>query len=378
LDAAAELLALSRALRTELERRAHAGRGRYARPGELPPLEIASAVAGTGSSAGPSASAAAKPHGRAPASREESSAESIRARRPASHPEPGQRSAAAAQAPPASARPAPSTVDEASPWADSDSGAPDGAGRDTAAESRTEPGVLTPAPRQPRPSAPAQDPGPPATTADHQSPAALRDGPPTRQWAAQAADLGALAERVAGCRACGLCETRTQTVFSDGSQTAKVMFVGEAPGADEDRTGTPFVGQAGQLLSKIIAAGMGLDRARDTYIANVLKCRPPGNRDPEPREEQACTPYLERQIELVDPQVVIPLGRHASQHLLQSDLSMGKLRGRVHRPTSGPCAGRVVVPTYHPSYLLRSPSQKRQAWEDIQLAMKELGLPLKR
>jgi DNA polymerase len=149
------------------------------------------------------------------------------------------------------------------------------------------------------------------------------------------------------------------------------MFVGEAPGADEDRQGVPFVGRAGQLLSDIIEKGMGLRRTEDVYIANVLKCRPPDNRDPSPEEKALCTAYLERQIELVDPQVIVPLGRHAAQHLLSSDAPMGRLRGRVHR-----VAGRAVVPTYHPAYLLRSPNMKRAAWEDIQLAMAELGLPI--
>ncbi|MHC4375065.1 MAG: uracil-DNA glycosylase [Planctomycetota bacterium] len=333
LNAQGELLALSRALRTELERRAHAGRRRHAPPGELPPLELPRET-------GAAVAAQAQPP------EQESRPAPERESRPAPTAQPQPQPQPQPAAPPAAA----SDADEALPWADSGDDA----------------GVLIPAAPRSRPDA-------------QSSPeiSARPAGPPTRQWAAEAADLSALAERVSGCRACGLCETRNKTVFADGAATAKVMFVGEAPGADEDRTGTPFVGAAGQLLSKIIAAGMGLDRGRDTYIANVLKCRPPGNRDPEPREKQACTPYLERQIQLVDPQVVIPLGRHAAQHLLGVDLSMGKLRGRVHRPTSGPCAGRVVVPTYHPSYLLRSPSQKRYAWEDIQLAMKELGLPLK-
>lgn len=331
LNAQAELLALSRALRTELERRAYAGRRRYAPLGDLPPLDLSPRSSDTSAAA---ARTAETPSRSAPQARPQ----------PNTRPNTQPRAASPSAAPAAS-----SGADEALPWADASD----------------EAGVLTPAAARSYPNAGSS----PEVSAQ---PA----GPPTRQWAAEAADLSALAERVSGCRACGLCETRNKTVFADGSATAKVMFVGEAPGADEDRTGTPFVGAAGQLLSKIIAAGMGLDRARDTYIANVLKCRPPGNRDPEPREKQACTPYLERQIQLVDPQIVIPLGRHAAQHLLRVDLPMGKLRGRVHRPTSGPCAGRVVVPTYHPSYLLRSPSQKRQAWEDIQLAMKELGLPL--
>lgn len=183
-----------------------------------------------------------------------------------------------------------------------------------------------------------------------------------------AADLDGLASLVANCRACGLCETRKQTVFSDGSGRARVMFVGEAPGADEDASGVPFVGKAGGLLTDIITKGMKL-RREDVYIANVLKCRPPGNRDPEPREKELCTPWLDRQIELINPEVIIPLGKHASQHMLGSQDSMGRMRGRVHR-----VRGRQIVPTYHPAFLLRSPHMKKECWADIQLAMGLLGL----
>lgn len=189
-----------------------------------------------------------------------------------------------------------------------------------------------------------------------------------RRLAASARHLGELQAQVAACRACGLCETRTQTVFMDGAPDARVMFVGEAPGADEDRQGVPFVGRAGQLLTDIIEKGMKLSRS-DVAIANVLKCRPPGNRDPEATEKALCTPFLDRQIELVDPEVIIPLGRHASNHLLGTQETMGRLRGRVHELN-----GRRVVPTYHPSYLLRTPSDKKRAWEDIQRAMQLLGL----
>ncbi|MBI1382786.1 MAG: uracil-DNA glycosylase [Planctomycetaceae bacterium] len=193
--------------------------------------------------------------------------------------------------------------------------------------------------------------------------------PPTAAIARGAADLGALAQAVAGCTACGLCQTRTQTVFADGGPRARVLFVGEAPGADEDREGVPFVGRAGALLSDIIAKGMGLERSRDVYIANVLKCRPPDNRDPSPEERELCAPYLWRQIELVDPAVIVPLGRHAAQVVLGTDAPIGQLRGRVHR-----VAHRAVVPTFHPAYLLRTPAAKRETWADIRLAMAELGL----
>ena len=180
-----------------------------------------------------------------------------------------------------------------------------------------------------------------------------------------------LAAAVAGCTACELCHTRTQTVFSAGSGSAGVMFVGEAPGQNEDEQGLPFVGRAGALLTDIITKGMGLAREQ-VYIANVLKCRPPDNRDPSPSEKALCTAWLDRQIELVAPRVIVPLGRHAANHVLGRDSSMGALRGQVHER-----AGRKVVPTFHPAYLLRSPSEKKECWKDIQLAMRELNLPAK-
>jgi uracil-DNA glycosylase family 4 len=182
-------------------------------------------------------------------------------------------------------------------------------------------------------------------------------------------DLDTLRTQVAACTACDLCQTRTQTVFQDGTGSAGVLFIGEAPGQQEDEQGVPFVGRAGQLLTDIIKKGMGLDRSQ-VAIANVLKCRPPANRDPLPEEKARCTPFLDRQIELLDPKVIIPLGLHASRHVLGSTLSMGRLRGRVHS-----VGGRKVVPTYHPAYLLRSPSMKKECWQDIQLALAELGLP---
>jgi len=181
-------------------------------------------------------------------------------------------------------------------------------------------------------------------------------------------DLETLRSQVAACTACELCHTRKQTVFQDGSGSARVLFIGEAPGQNEDEQGIPFVGRAGALLTDIIEKGMGLKRSEVT-IANVLKCRPPANRDPTPEEKALCTPFLDRQIELLDPIVIVTLGLHASQHILKSTLSMGRLRGRVH--TVG---RRKVVATYHPAYLLRSPGQKKECWKDIQLAMAELGL----
>ena len=198
------------------------------------------------------------------------------------------------------------------------------------------------------------------------------EGPTPAEAASAAGDLGALEASVATCKACALCESRQRTVFMDGIGTSGIMFVGEAPGADEDRQGIPFVGRAGQLLTDIITKGMGLARA-DVTIANVLKCRPPGNRDPLPGEKELCTSFLDRQIELVDPKVIVPLGRHAAGHLLGVDAPLGRLRARVHDKD-----GRKIVPTYHPAYLLRSPHDKKKAWEDIQLAMAEAGVTIPR
>ena len=175
-----------------------------------------------------------------------------------------------------------------------------------------------------------------------------------------------LAEAVSGCRLCGLCETRTQTVFGVGNRSARLMVVGEAPGAEEDRQGEPFVGRAGLLLNAMLrAAGFERDQV---FIANVLKCRPPHNRDPSDEEAGRCLPYLRRQIELVDPDVILCVGRIAAQRLLGTDQTIGRLRGRVHD-----LEGIPVVATYHPAYLLRSPGEKRKSWEDLKLALKALS-----
>jgi DNA polymerase len=173
-------------------------------------------------------------------------------------------------------------------------------------------------------------------------------------------DWDALETAVSGCRACGLCETRTNTVFGVGSRTADLLIVGEAPGADEDRAGEPFVGRAGQLLNRMLAA-IGLARDQ-VYIANVLKCRPPGNRDPRPEEAKECEAYLMRQIELLGPRAILCVGRVAAQHVLQTDAPLGSLRGRWLEFRAGSIPLRV---TYHPAYLLRSPDQKVKVWEDL-------------
>lgn len=185
-------------------------------------------------------------------------------------------------------------------------------------------------------------------------------------------DLPSVQAAVASCQLCGLCRTRTQTVFSDGTGRSRLMFVGEAPGADEDATGVPFVGRAGQLLTKMVESGMGLSRG-DVYIANVLKCRPPGNRNPEPSEIASCRPYLDAQIDLVKPSVLVALGKFAAQFLLETEEPISRLRGRW-----GSRGGIPVMPTYHPSFLLRQPDRKKEAWEDLQQVLHKLGLPVPR
>ena len=184
--------------------------------------------------------------------------------------------------------------------------------------------------------------------------------------AAAAPDAGDfLAQRaaeIADCRSCRLCEGRTQVVYGAGAGDSDLMFVGEAPGRDEDIQGEPFVGPAGQLLTRIIKA-MGYERS-DVYIANICKCRPPENRYPQADEVQACKPFLEEQIEHVRPRVIVCLGKLASNIMLDSDLPMGRMRGRFHERGSA-----LVMPTYHPAYLLRSPGEKRKVWEDMQKVM---------
>lgn len=172
-----------------------------------------------------------------------------------------------------------------------------------------------------------------------------------------------LAAAVAGCRACGLCESRRNTVFGVGPARADWMVIGEAPGENEDQQGEPFVGQAGKLLDNMLRAA-GLNRRSNVYIANVLKCRPPGNRNPEPQEVAQCEPFLRRQVALVQPRIILAMGRFAVQTLLQSQEPVGRLRGRVHQYQGVP-----VVVTYHPAYLLRNLQDKAKAWADLCLAM---------
>ncbi|MDR8731877.1 uracil-DNA glycosylase [Burkholderia pseudomultivorans] len=202
--------------------------------------------------------------------------------------------------------------------------------------------------------APPGDPVAPAESRAAQTPVAMLD------W-------DALAARVADCTRCRLCEKRTNTVFGVGDREADWMLVGEAPGENEDKQGEPFVGQAGKLLDNMLRS-LSLERGRNVYIANVIKCRPPGNRNPEPDEVARCEPYLQRQVALVKPKLIVALGRFAAQTLLKTDASIASLRGRVHAYEGVP-----VIVTYHPAYLLRSLQDKSKAWADLCLARDTFG-----
>lgn len=185
-------------------------------------------------------------------------------------------------------------------------------------------------------------------------------------------------QHVSGCTRCALSQTRTKTVFGQGNPDARLVFVGEAPGFEEDRQGLAFVGRAGQLLTRMIEKGMGLSRD-DVFICNVLKCRPPNNRNPAADEVAACSPYLLDQLSIIAPEVIVALGAPATQTLLNTHEGIGRLRGRFHDffLIEGPVAGTPIplMPTYHPAYLLRSPGEKAKSWEDLKLVMQKLGLP---
>lgn len=215
------------------------------------------------------------------------------------------------------------------------------------------------------PARPAQRPAtppavePPSRTPSKYSPADKGCGSPA---------LLAVREELGECQRCKLGRGRTRLVFGVGNPSAELMFVGEGPGADEDRHGEPFVGRAGQLLTKMIEA-MGY-RREEVYIANVVKCRPPENRNPEPDEMDACEPFLRAQIAAVRPRVLVALGKTAVQALLRETTAISRLRGRWFS-----YEGVRLMPTFHPAYLLRSPDEKRKAWDDLQLVMKELGKP---
>lgn len=241
--------------------------------------------------------------------------------------------------------------------------------------------VAEPPPERPpgsvRPSRPAAAPVRPAATPAAASPPRAASAGPVVPAAPLAPDqrteaLAALRQQVALCRRCAeLAEKRTQTVFGAGNLQTRLCFLGEAPGADEDRQGEPFVGAAGQLLSKIIAACTL--RREDVYILNVLKCRPPGNRTPMPEEVANCRAFFERQLEIIQPEFICCLGAVAAQTLLRTTRPVGQLRGKFHD-----YRGSKVVVTYHPSYLLRTPDMKRHTWDDMKMLMQAMGIPIPR
>jgi DNA polymerase len=254
--------------------------------------------------------------------------------------------------------------------------------RNVAATAVTDPeieGVGIPAqlitePPQPSPLSPPSISAPPEEKAiprrtlvsDQPVPPLVSFGPvlPAEQ---RAPALAAVRDLLGECQRCRLSQGRNKIVFADGDANAQLMFVGEGPGADEDAQGLPFVGRAGQLLNNMMAA-MGLKREQ-VYIANIVKCRPPQNRKPEPDEARSCTPFLERQIEIVRPRVLVALGATAATYLLGMRGSIGSMRGRIHD-----YRGIQTVVTYHPAFLLRDPTQKKEAWKDLQMAMAALGL----
>jgi DNA polymerase len=182
----------------------------------------------------------------------------------------------------------------------------------------------------------------------------------------EVSSLEELRDDIGDCRRCKLHSGRTHVVFGIGNPNAKLMFIGEGPGRDEDLKGEPFVGRAGQLLTDIITKGMGLSR-EDVYIANVVKCRPPQNRNPEPDEVASCEPFLKKQIELIRPEIIVALGKFAVQTLLQSKVPITRLRGNWHT-----YMGIKLMPTFHPAYLLRNPADKKLVWEDIKKVIKEM------
>lgn len=226
---------------------------------------------------------------------------------------------------------------------------------------RTPPAMSLPSVREAPPR--SRPPEPPPPVAEPPKPVAPPIEAP-RDWAA-------LRDMVSACRRCRLCETRTQTVFGVGVESAPLMVIGEGPGADEDAQGEPFVGRAGKLLDQMLAA-IGRSRGDNTYIGNVVKCRPPNNRDPQTDEAEACRPYLEAQIALVQPKLILAVGRVAAQRLLETDTSLSRLRGRMHQ--WGPSQTPLWI-TYHPAYLLRSPREKAKAWDDLKFVHRFLSAP---
>ncbi len=244
----------------------------------------------------------------------------------------------------------------------------EGIARDAAAPIKAVPTVaaaatpVAPAPRVAPPPPPSVTPPAAVAAPPQEMPAGSGHAP------AADADLASIRDDLGDCQRCKLCSGRTNIVFGVGNPTPRIMFIGEGPGRDEDLRGEPFVGRAGQLLTQIITNGMKLQR-EDVYIANIVKCRPPENRNPEPDEIAACRPFLERQIDVVRPRVIVALGLIAAQTLLATKTPISKLRGQWHD-----YRGIKLMPTLHPAYLLRNPNDKRLVWEDIKMVMTEIGL----
>ncbi|WP_454693734.1 uracil-DNA glycosylase family protein [Achromobacter aegrifaciens] len=240
-----------------------------------------------------------------------------------------------------------------------------------------------PAPGASAPAVPASGrPGIPASILTRSGPpprpvpkAAEEAAPPPPVPVAEAirnATLEEMQDLVVACAACGLCKGRRNAVFGHGGQPTRWLVVGEAPGEQEDRQGQPFVGRSGQLLDAMLSS-VSMSRERDVFITNVIKCRPPGNRNPKPEEIAACSPYLMRQIALLKPERILVLGRFAAQTLLGTDATIGSLRGRIHQLKTDEGVEIPVIVSYHPAYLLRSPSEKARAWQDLRLAVARLG-----
>lgn len=279
--------------------------------------------------------------------------------------------ALAASAPAPSPAPSPAAALERAPEPAPPKPAPDRGPADGSLEAAAAPAVTITMP------AFGSEPSAPVRAAPTAAAAPARVATPSGNTESGRARLAVMAGEVAQCTKCGLAATRTQTVFARGNPEAKLCFVGEAPGADEDAQGVPFVGKAGQLLHKMIAA-MGLSPENDVYVCNIIKCRPPGNRRPMPEETETCIPYLHEQLAIVQPRVIVALGNTAVSALLGTNLGITKIRGqwKLYKGST------LVMPTYHPSYLLRTNAQqaesKREAWDDLQSVMKELGLTLPR
>ena len=234
------------------------------------------------------------------------------------------------------------------------------------------PGELHPGQQAVASSGPLPEVAPARETADRPvitaTVAAGSESAPPLESAVSTLGWDALCVTVSGCEACDLHQTRTQTVFGVGDRQARLMVIGEAPGADEDRQGEPFVGRAGQLLNAMLEA-IGFSREQ-VYIANIIKCRPPGNRDPHAEEAAACQPFLHRQIALIQPRLILSVGRISAHNLLGTEEAVGRLRGRTHRFDPGDIP---LIVTYHPAYLLRRPQEKAKAWQDLQTAYRVLG-----